>query len=229
MREISRSARRSRKRAPKAAAAPRGEPDQETFITRLSFMVQKLGSVTALAQAAGVPESSVRSWLDGSDPSREKLVALADAAGVSIEWLSAGRGAIETDRKKVPTGYFAPRQLFRRTLLPPIVFAAGYLMDVGAGPTLFPGGVVLAPAVGDAMAPTIENDDILLIDTTRREKDDGVCVAIDQDGFLLVRRLQRRTKGGGFRLVCDNPRYPFTEAADVELVGRVVWVGGKLP
>lgn len=46
----------------------------------------------AFARRAGVAESVLRKYLAGAQPSADRLVAMADAAGVSIEWLAAGRG-----------------------------------------------------------------------------------------------------------------------------------------
>ena len=49
-------------------------------------------SVTAFARRCGVGESLMRAYLSGSIPTSDKLLAIADAASVSIEWLVAGRG-----------------------------------------------------------------------------------------------------------------------------------------
>lgn len=50
---------------------------------------------TTFARRCGFSESTLRNYLDGADPSRSRLVAIADACDVSIEWLATGRGARE--------------------------------------------------------------------------------------------------------------------------------------
>lgn len=46
----------------------------------------------SFARRAGVAESVLRKYLAGAQPSTDRLVAMADAAGVNIAWLAAGRG-----------------------------------------------------------------------------------------------------------------------------------------
>jgi phage repressor protein C with HTH and peptisase S24 domain len=201
----------------------------EAFAARLLYLIQRTGSALALAKAAGVSDSAISSWLGKSEPSRKALIGLADATGVRVEWLATGRGPIEST-EKVPKGFIVPRQGYRALadLQPPIAFSYTYLMMAGDPTYAFPDDLLLAFATGDAMAPTIGDQDLLLIDTARKEKEDGVCVALQQDGDLIVRRLQRRTEGG-FYLLCDNHRYPPSFSSDLSLVGRVIWRAGKVP
>ena len=49
-------------------------------------------SGTAFARRCGISEGAIRKYLLGASPSTENLIAIADAANVSIEWLAAGRG-----------------------------------------------------------------------------------------------------------------------------------------
>lgn len=59
---------------------------------------------------------------------------------------------------------------------------------------------------GDAMTPSFDHDDLLLVDrgVSRVEADDVYLLAIDAD--LFVRRLQRQP-GGELIMLCDNGRY----------------------
>ena len=47
---------------------------------------------SSFGRRCGIGEATLRSYLSGTTPSVEKLVAIADAANVSIEWLATGRG-----------------------------------------------------------------------------------------------------------------------------------------
>lgn len=63
-----------------------------TFPQRVEALVGER-SVRAFARDCGVTDSAVRKYIAGeSEPSRERLVKMADAAGVSVEWLATGRG-----------------------------------------------------------------------------------------------------------------------------------------
>jgi transcriptional regulator with XRE-family HTH domain len=63
------------------------------FIDRLKTLIEEFPSLSAFARSCGIAESTIRKWRDGdSEPDRDKLVALAEAANVSLEWLVAGKG-----------------------------------------------------------------------------------------------------------------------------------------
>jgi transcriptional regulator with XRE-family HTH domain len=48
-------------------------------------------SQAAFARKCGVSESVFRKYLAGAMPSADRLVAIADAGGVTVEWLATGR------------------------------------------------------------------------------------------------------------------------------------------
>ncbi len=47
-----------------------------------------------------MPEATIRSYLEGKKPVYDKLARIADAAGVSLEWLATGRGPMRRERAK---------------------------------------------------------------------------------------------------------------------------------
>jgi transcriptional regulator with XRE-family HTH domain len=51
-------------------------------------------SARSFAQRAGVSPSTLRSIMQGHRPNVDNLIAIADAAGVSLDWLAKGSGAI---------------------------------------------------------------------------------------------------------------------------------------
>lgn len=59
-------------------------------------------SVTAFGRRCGIGESALRKYLHGAVPSADNLVAIADAANVSIEWLAAGRGPKQRGASATP-------------------------------------------------------------------------------------------------------------------------------
>jgi len=67
---------------------------EQSFKERVRYIVRKVGSIKKLAQLANVSPRVVGKYLAGeSDPSRKRLISLADAADVSVEWLATGVGA----------------------------------------------------------------------------------------------------------------------------------------
>jgi len=49
-------------------------------------------TVSSFARRCKLPEATIRSYLDGKKPVFDKLVKIADAAGVTVDWLATGRG-----------------------------------------------------------------------------------------------------------------------------------------
>jgi hypothetical protein len=78
---------------PSLTPAPAG-----TFSDRIKLLIQRVGSATEIARMCGFSEGVVRSWRDGNtDPSRARCVTLARTLGISLIWLVAGEGAIQSD------------------------------------------------------------------------------------------------------------------------------------
>lgn len=65
---------------------------RDTFLFRLGIAI---GATTpaALAKATGIPDSTIRKYLAGSSPSIENAALLAEALGVSLDWLASMPGA----------------------------------------------------------------------------------------------------------------------------------------
>lgn len=66
-------------------------PD-EKFIERLKVLVEKAGSAEKLAKMTGVGSRNIGKYLAGSDPSRRRLIRLAQGMSVKLAWLAMGEG-----------------------------------------------------------------------------------------------------------------------------------------
>ena len=205
----------------------------------------------------GVSPSAFRKWLKGeAEPSRERLVALANATGVSIAWLVTGEG-IEPDftepadsgrrarprpgSQNLDAAQFAvlPRTMETEgagAISPPDAHQAGFIAMrhdwIRATFGLEPHQLSMQTANGESMAPTINSGDLLLIDVTQRDPGRFGIYVIDFDGQHLVKRMQRRLDGG-LLLISDNPRYvteslTADQAGMVKVLGRVVWSAGAI-
>ena len=106
-------------------------------------------------------------------------------------------------------------------------FDESWLRQMG----LDPAGLSLIRVVGDSMQPTLNDGDDIMVDSAAalRAPKKGIHV-LRLDGTLMVKRLLPG-KGGRLSILSDNRAYPAIEdvaAAEVTVIGRVVWVGRKL-
>lgn len=86
----------------------------------------------------------------------------------------------------------------------------------------------LISVVGDSMEPLLRDGDEILVDHGWRPLRDGVHVVRLGDA-LHVKRVQQG-QAGEIRLISVNEAYPPIDVAlaDIEVIGRVVWKGGRL-
>ncbi|MFA7585367.1 MAG: S24 family peptidase [Novosphingobium sp.] len=121
---------------------------------------------------------------------------------------SAGPGAMAADER--------PFDSFR--------FSARWFRSQGLNPAM-----LSAIAVeGDSMEPTLRDGDEILVDREVRSLRDGIHVVRVGDA-VMVKRLDTG-RPGTIALLSDNPAYRAIELpmADVHVIGRVVWKGGRL-
>jgi phage repressor protein C with HTH and peptisase S24 domain len=239
------------KRKPRARAAG---ADQAGFVARLGIVVQQWPSADRLAKATGVSPSAFRKWLKGvAEPSRDRLVALAEAAGVNVSWLAQGEG-VPPDPVSLAARAHSPQSggtlnIAQFLVLPKRVeaAAAGAGKPVAISPSEFigfrhdwlrgtfardPADLILEIAVGESMEPNIRNGDLLLIDTTDLTFRNFGIYVIEVRAERLVKRVQRKFDGS-LILISDNKIYqpesiPADLAKEVQVVGRVIWRGGQL-
>ncbi len=164
----------------------------------------------------GAPDSQDNSY---DPPKREgniPNIPLRGANWVDVPRLalgaSAGPGALAED--DAPAGHLR--------------FAAGWLRELG----LTPGALSALTVAGDSMEPTLRDGDEILV--ARADSDpggrlrDGIHV-IRRDGVLQVKRLQFGP--GQASVISDNRAYPSDMGVpleEVEVLGRVVWKGGRI-
>jgi len=229
--------------------------ERQAFVARLQFVLDHWPSADRLAKAAGVSPSALRKWLRGeAEPSRERLITFADAAGVEIAWLVRGEGeqpnlrdtsnrrqnGAARDRNEAP-----PTDAF--LLLPhkPKAAAAGSGKPAPEIPAEFiafrhdwirsvfdldPAQVMLLSAVGDSMEPGIRDGDLLLVDTRSNAFTEFGIYVFEARGERLVKRVQRKFDGTLY-VISDNtvyqPEVISSElATEIKVVGKVIWRGG---
>jgi phage repressor protein C with HTH and peptisase S24 domain len=237
----------------------RNGADRSAFVARLHTILRHWPSADRLARAMGVSPSAFRKWLKGeAEPSRERLVALAEAAQVGIAWLARGEGPEPRFQATEPSGR-RPRSsdtsvphvnpshfllLPRRPdtaaagagLPPPPPYTSEYIAFQHEWLRFVfrvdPENLILEIAVGESMQPTIHDGDLLLIDTTDHVVRNFGIYVLEVAGERLVKRVQRKVDGS-LVLISDNMAYqadsvPVERVPDVAVVGRVVWGGGVI-
>ena len=73
-----------------------GNSDTEAFSLRLRSLIGT-GSVNAFALKCGLSETLIRMYLKGSVPGLDKVLQIANATGVSVDWLATGKGRMRQD------------------------------------------------------------------------------------------------------------------------------------
>ena len=93
--------------------------------------------------------------------------------------------------------------------------------------------LLLIHSIGDSMEPTFRSGDLLLVDRNKaRVKGDGIYLINFDDG-LIVKRLEWMMDGtvvirGDNTSVSREQKLTAIEMEKLHLLGRVVWVGGKV-
>lgn len=125
--------------------------------------------------------------------------------------LSGGGGSLETSDRVL--GYYAFRKEWLKT--------KGVLESLR-----------LMRVTGGSMEPTIEDNDVVMVDFSKADVLAGKIYAVRMDDEIIVKRLER--KPGKLVLVSDNRRFydpveiDLPEYANVEVLGRVVWMAREI-
>lgn len=215
----------------------------DTFAERLRITARRVGGQTGLAAKSGVPKSTLAKYISGeSEPNVERLVALAEAAGVGVNWLATGEDEGGSVRE-APRQYGVPdschlvprlavevstgmgRVVDDEEEVRTLAFDTRYLKKRGVRPE----DARLVTARGDTMEATMSDGDTLLVDTAVHELRDDSIYCIQIGGNLRAKRLQRDSKGGVW-VISDNPKYENeylspAEAAELHIIARVIWIG----
>ncbi len=208
---------------------------------RLTQVIESFGPVVAVAKAVGVSDNAIYKWLSGrGQPSVTNLVALARAARVSIEWLATGEESKQSAQaitRAVEHGdfIFMPRNRIRFSsgregilrsdqVVDSIAFRAEWVKRRLSTESR---DLLLIEVVGDSMAPTVEDMDLILADLAEpRFRQDGIYL-LRHDSGLAVKRIQRRPDGK-LLIRSDNPKYEAMVVSTVNVIGRVIWTGGRV-
>lgn len=223
------------------SALPGLDPELGSRITQVAAMI---GSDQEAARVGGISVDTLSNYEKlRTGPKLEPLLRMAQRANVSVAWLITGRGSMQQEgvggqddlvalpRYDVQAAAGAGAVVLSDRVTDWVHFRRDWLRsELGANPR----NLAMISAVGDSMAPTIENGDLLIVDVSeKRWTRDGIYV-IGVDDELWVKRVDR-LPDGGLVLSSDNPRHAHGTAtiakahiSTVRFAGRVAWVGGRV-
>ena len=202
---------------------------------RLSELAQQKGSsLAALSRMLGRNSSYLQQYITKGSPRKleeEDRRRLAEFFGIGEselgapeekssrrgEWVEVPRLALEASAGPGATAAEEiPFDAFR--------FSRRWLRENG----LDPAQLSAIRVIGDSMDPLLRGGDEILVDRTPRAFREGVHVV--RLGEALHVKLLQAVPPDRLRLISKNPAYEPVEVAmeDVDVVGRVVWKGGRL-
>lgn len=220
------------------------DPDIDPFARGLQAVIASRNLKPApLSVQAGLSDSAIRDMVrKGGSPKLSTAQAIANVLGMTIDDIIAAGGgptrvsslpAIPTGTDLVPiygvhasAGYGA--LVHDEEIVDTLAFPPGYLRRLTKAN---PRDLAIIGVKGESMVPTLQDDDIVMIDLTKRDLSyDGLFVIRDNGDGLLVKRIGRASMRGHVTLISDNRHYPPTEklAAEIEVIGRVIWMGKKV-
>ncbi|KXV60234.1 repressor [Acetobacter tropicalis] len=197
---------------------------------RLRQAAQAIG-ITRAAKAAGVPYTTLRDYMNGGEMKFSSIASLARVCGVSLDWLAYGAGE---EPPPPQTQEETPARGGHQAVIPWLDNREDGLRISKSwlARTFRQDGTSLrlVSVIGDAMLPTLVENDLVILDTANQQIHGSGLFALAVDDSILIRRLERRL-GGGLRVIADNDRYPpqdltQDEVSDLKIVGEVLWSGG---
>jgi hypothetical protein len=215
------------------------------FIKRLEEIIGEFPSRAALAKKADLPPSSLQSYIEGAEPTRPALVALARAADVSLEWLADNRG-YKKPHPPVPDGYAAfPFYDIRKSggyVYPMIAEEIAewiYLkLDLFSYPGMQLGKLLIVEAL-ESVVSEIRARDLVVIDSSWRTNFNDPTPHIPPGYYLIsrqaklsIRQAMRAHEDCVEFVLSDAPHRTETFRVGEEgftVHGRIIWCGRSLP
>lgn len=232
---------------------------QNNLGSRIKFQREKKGlTQTGLAKLSKVSQGTISQLENGTSLETKKLPEIAKALGVTTEYLTDGKemvkDAMPSFEEFIIIGGDKAGQVpspDEYVMIPQYDVHGSCGTGAMIGDVAVKGGLVFKRdwvkgvsknadnlatiyAQGDSMSPTINDGQVLLVDTTEIIPKTSKIYLVCIDGQLYIKRLINMIDKWVMR--SDNPdktSYPdidlsYERMAQIDIQGRVVWQGGLL-
>ena len=203
-------------------------------------------NLSLFARAVGVVQPSLARWVKGeADPTRTNLVKIAEASGVSLDWLALGVGnmdGVEPQAKKSEVNLIASND----ETFSVIKDCREVRISAGGGGfndeykpyqttkvekawldsrRLKAEDCAMFLVSGDSMYPTLKDGEEIIVDRSKKELKDGKIFVLNNEGAMLVKKVQ--ITYNGITLISQNTEYAPIElnaeqANNLIVIGQVV-------
>ena len=203
-------------------------------------------NLSLFARAVGVVQPSLARWVKGeADPTRTNLVKIAEASGVSLDWLALGVGnmdGVEPQAKKSEVNLIASND----ETFSVIEDCREVRISAGGGGfndeykpyqttkvekawldlrRLKAEDCAMFLVSGDSMYPTLKDGEEIIVDRSKKELKDGKIFVLNNEGAMLVKKVQ--ITYNGITLISQNTEYAPIElnaeqANNLIVIGQVV-------
>lgn len=209
-----------------------------------------------LAEFLGITSASVSGAKGRGFMSLEWIFKVARGFNVSTDWLATGVESIKQDdaaciiaesraqyatatdleheyvmvpRYNVKVSLGGGSQVESEQVVDYLAFKSDWIRNKMH---LNPANLVLVSAIGDSMFPTLRDGDLVLLDKSKTTVTDDAIYVLRFDGHLIAKRLQKLFDGG-IQVKSDNAVYdaqtvPAERIQDLAIIGKVVWIGGRV-
>jgi helix-turn-helix protein len=237
---------------PAAGGVRTAGDEHRAFVARLEAIAAELGSRAELAKRAGIAPSSLQNYVDGSEPTRPVLIALARTAHVSLGWLASGSGPKRADN--LPEGFFGIPYYDLRPCgdrIHPLIGEPSEFRIFSKSDfdeSLLSSGILQAMRTNQGFPPEIGDGDLFVVDSAvhvgpvvgggrfprpHSALDAKAVYAIAYQARLRLRRMRWTEAGKTMVVLAPRSRkaeLTVTEKSfDFQVIGRVVWRGGVQP
>lgn len=198
--------------------------NKNTFADRIKAAMKENNMTQAeLAEAAGLAQPTIWRLVNGKAGGSTKLVAIAKALGVNINWLSDGVGEMrpgsDLDQSNTPLTYsrvkpvniYVGEEMTNESALAPDFIVTkttkAYRIEKNTG-------------VSEAPAGTL-----IVIDTNEQPGNDDIVYACVNNNYSVYKYVE----GGSGHLSVDEKRVPLTPVSDsARIIGVVVYLSREL-